>query len=154
MNRLLTAIFALLLSFSAIAQEKATTYVNVNGAVTFDEVLLPGASARPLEAYSAYAANGAGNFNFSDATLGKLKQCEFSVTCADGKITGVFINVKDAASCRELKALVDARLGAPKTENIQKTDGKETLIVSTYEIGGRKASLSLEVGKRALLTMK
>lgn len=155
MKKLLSAIVALFLGFAATAQDRQpTVQVNISGPVVFDQLLLPGASAKSLEAYSAYAADKKAVFSFSEAAIGKMKQCNYMVTCEKGKITSIHVGVRDAASCKELKAFAATHLGQPKSENVQKVDGTEQLVQSSYIIDGRKANLTISVDNTAYLTMK
>lgn len=157
MKNIIVLLVVILMAATVSAQEKSGqksfVTVTIGDPVTFKELLVAGASTEPLVPYSAYGAARSATFNFANVTVGKMKNCMYTIRCENGKIAGIFLTVQDAEACRELEAYATARFGEPVRESLSKKDGVVESANYIFDAGGIKANLSVVTDKHASLVM-
>ena len=134
-------------------EEQSFVTVTIGDPVSFNELLVTGASAEPLIPYSAYGAARTATFNFANVTVGNMKNCMYTIRCEKGKITGIFLSVQDAEAAKELQAYANAHFGQPVRESLNKKDGVVESAHYIFDANGIKANLSVLTDKHASLVM-
>lgn len=157
MKNVLSLLCVLLLSGTTWAQEKSKSNefvsVTVGDAVRFKELPMVGASTEPLVIYSAYGASRSATYNFTDVTVGNMKNCMYSIRCEGGKIKSVYVSVQSPEAIRELQAYANAHFGQPVQESLNKKDGVLETAQYIFDQKGVKANLSVITDKHASLAV-
>ena len=154
MTRLFMAFAFLFTACAAFGQANTTININIRDQVKFKEVLLPGSSAHALEAYSAFAVDKNAAFYFENATINGMKNCRYSLICEKGKISAIYLQTDNNASCEELKTFTTNTFGKPQREITEKNNGLEDNSRMSFSANGLSAELVTSSNKGGYLAVK